>query len=557
MSDNEDWEGWEAEGGELQPCRDLFSEAMLDSAQAALDSARDNNGCDLLKLKADLGLDFYGCMRLVNFLRATYGEPGAPSYTTPSADDFAGDEFLRPVIPDDPLLSYDWEPEEWSSDDDDDGDSNGAAADADAESNAQAQARATSIDFTALGFAPDADPEFRAQACAAKYLETFKELQQMREAFGVYRETAERALLGGSTASELTGDAPASAARRRANSGSDSDSDDEEEGKRKLDGYFSSYSHFGIHEEMLKDRVRTESYRDFMYKNEALFKDKVVLDVGCGTGILSMFAAKAGAKHVIGVDNSDIIVHTRAIIKENGFEDKITLIRGKVEEIELPVKQIDIIVSEWMGYFLLFESMLDTVLFARDKWLAPGGVVHPDKASLYLVGLSDEAMHRDRVDYWDDVYGFKMPSIRNPVLEEASVFVVENATAMTNPFVLKDTDIMSVTVKELEFTAPFQLVASRAATLTAFCSYFDILFEAGCDDPVYFSTGPEATPTHWKQTVFLLRKPIVCSKGDIISGTLRVSRCADDERSLEAEFVFELQSLNGENGAKQTQSFRV
>lgn len=47
----------------------------------------------------------------------------------------------------------------------------------------------------------------------------------------------------------------------------------------------------------------------------------------------------------------------------------ITLIKGKVEEVELPVPKVDIIISEWMGYFLLYESMLDTVLYARDKWL--------------------------------------------------------------------------------------------------------------------------------------------------------------------------------------------
>jgi type I protein arginine methyltransferase len=47
----------------------------------------------------------------------------------------------------------------------------------------------------------------------------------------------------------------------------------------------------------------------------------------------------------------------------------ITLIKGKIEEVDLPVSKVDIIISEWMGYFLLYESMLDTVLFARDKWL--------------------------------------------------------------------------------------------------------------------------------------------------------------------------------------------
>jgi len=59
----------------------------------------------------------------------------------------------------------------------------------------------------------------------------------------------------------------------------------------------------------------------------------------------------------------------------NGLSDKITIIKAKVEEATLPVDNVDIIISEWMGYFLLYESMLDTVLYARDKWLTKDGIV--------------------------------------------------------------------------------------------------------------------------------------------------------------------------------------
>lgn len=75
---------------------------------------------------------------------------------------------------------------------------------------------------------------------------------------------------------------------------------------------------------MIKDSIRTDAYRDFIYDNKHLFKGKVVLDVGCGTGILSMFCAKAGAKQVIAVDNSDIISKAREIVYENGFDGVIT-----------------------------------------------------------------------------------------------------------------------------------------------------------------------------------------------------------------------------------------
>ena len=152
------------------------------------------------------------------------------------------------------------------------------------------------------------------------------------------------------------------------------------------DYYFDSYSHHGIHEEMLKDEVRTRTYQMAILNNKHLFENKIILDVGCGTGILSMFAVQAGAKHVYAVDCSSIINSAKRIVNDNNMSDKITLIQGKMEEIVLPIppQSVDIIISEWMGYFLLYESMLNTVLYARDKWLKPNGegIVFPDKVSI-------------------------------------------------------------------------------------------------------------------------------------------------------------------------------
>lgn len=114
------------------------------------------------------------------------------------------------------------------------------------------------------------------------------------------------------------------------------------------------------------------------------------------------FAVKAGAKHVIGVDMSTIIEKAREIVQVNGMADKITLLQGKMEEVELPFPEVDIIISEWMGYFLLYESMLDTVLYARDKYLAKGGLIFPDKATIFMAGIEDG-------EYKDEKIGCKTP----------------------------------------------------------------------------------------------------------------------------------------------------
>lgn len=74
------------------------------------------------------------------------------------------------------------------------------------------------------------------------------------------------------------------------------------------------------------------------------------------------------------------------------------MVKGKLEEIDLPIQQFDIIISEWMGYFLLYESMLDTVLLARDKYLAQGGLIFPDTATIYLAAIEDEEYKEEKIN---------------------------------------------------------------------------------------------------------------------------------------------------------------
>lgn len=158
---------------------------------------------------------------------------------------------------------------------------------------------------------------------------------------------------------------------------------------------------------MIQDKVRTSTYAHFILTNPVLFRDAIVLDVGCGTGILSLFAARSGAKRVIAVDASAIAEKAERIVQANGLSDIITVIKGKVEDITLPddIKHVDIIVSEWMGYALLYESMLDSVLCARDRFLRPGGVMAPSQSKMML-GLCDaHEIYKDRIEFWSDVYG--------------------------------------------------------------------------------------------------------------------------------------------------------
>lgn len=174
--------------------------------------------------------------------------------------------------------------------------------------------------------------------------------------------------------------------------------------------------------------MRTEAYRDALEKNPGLVSGARVLDLGCGTAILSMFAARAGAASVVGIDGSEQIAGiARSIVEANGLAahsgGPITIVSSKVEQLAaLPAaapvdsklgrgqvggedgQQVDVLVSEWMGYALLFESMLSSVLHARDRWLRPGGALLPDIAKIYVAAADEGA---SGLAFWKDVYGFR------------------------------------------------------------------------------------------------------------------------------------------------------
>ena len=91
--------------------------------------------------------------------------------------------------------------------------------------------------------------------------------------------------------------------------------------------YFKSYSQLYVHEMMIKDEKRTDAYMNAIKQNRHLFKGKTVLDVGAGSGILSIFAVKyGGAKHVYAVEMSAMATLANQLIRDNGLESKVIVI---------------------------------------------------------------------------------------------------------------------------------------------------------------------------------------------------------------------------------------
>lgn len=279
-----------------------------------------------------------------------------------------------------------------------------------------------------------------------------------------------------------------------------------------------------------------------------------MLDIGCGTGILSMFAARAGAAHVYAVDCSNIVDYAQEIIKANNFSDVITVIKGKVEEIELPVEKVDIIISEWMGYCLFYESMLGTVLYARDKWLQPDGVLFPDRCTLYITAIEDRQYKDEKINWWDNVYGFDMSLIRKVAITEPLVDVVDPKQVVSTPYQVKEVDLYTVQKADLDFESTFELVMKRNDFVQALVTYFNVEFSK-CHKRLGFSTSPDSPYTHWKQTVFYFDEYLTVKKNEVCHGVFRMKQNDKNDRDL--DFIIDI-SFDGElSQVKEANHYRM
>ncbi|XP_048359429.1 histone-arginine methyltransferase CARM1-like isoform X2 [Sphaerodactylus townsendi] len=305
--------------------------------------------------------------------------------------------------------------------------------------------------------------------------------------------------------------------------------------------YFQFYGCLSQQQNMMQDFVRTATYHRAILQNHIDFKDKVVLDVGCGSGILSFFAVQAGARKVYAVEASSVAKYAEILARSNNLGDKINVLTGKIEEISLP-ENVDVIISEPMGYMLFNERMLESYLHSK-KWLKSNGMMFPTFSDIHLAPFSDEQLymeHYSRANFWYQqcFYGVNLSSLRNAAVDEyfrqpiVDTFDIRILMARTVKYTVNFTETEEKDLHRVEIPFVFQMMQSGLIHGLAF--WFDVAF-VGSLVTVWLSTAPTEPLTHWYQVRCLLQTPLFAKEGETLSG--KVIFVANKRQSYDIQIV--------------------
>ena len=300
-----------------------------------------------------------------------------------------------------------------------------------------------------------------------------------------------------------------------------------------------------IYSSIFDQHISTLSFRAAIEINSEFFEDKTVLVINSGIGLYSLFCGKAGAKKVYSIEpNKTYFKFQKKIVQLNKYQDIIEVYNCDVEDI-YNIEKVDIIVCEWMGNFLLSNSFLRSVIYARDKFLVRDGLIFPDKATLYICGIQDEEFKQSKFKMWDNVYNVNMSSVKNVSFKDPYVDTFNKKNILSTICPIFEVDLYKIKESEINFSNSYELIFNKNDILSALAGWFDVEFSK-TPNKIKFTTSPFNQYTRWKQTIFYLEKNIKVYKGSVLNGSfcVRVDPNSQDMNCIDIKISYQLVNKN-------------
>jgi len=260
--------------------------------------------------------------------------------------------------------------------------------------------------------------------------------------------------------------------------------------------------------QMLADVSRMDAYTAALRR--AVKPDSVVMDLGCGPGVFALLACKFGARRVYAVEPEGIIGLAREAAAANGFADRIEFFEKLSTEITLP-EPATIIISDLRGVLPLFEQNVSSIIDARERLLAPGGVLIPQRDVLWAAVVEAPEEYAEIVGPWGNQFDLNLAAGRRLVTNSWRKSRIKPEQLLTEPVCWTTIDYREVSSPDVRGEISWQI--GRRGTAHGLAVWFDSELAEG----ISFSNHPAAPETIYGIGFFPFSQPVEVLEGDWIT----------------------------------------
>ena len=264
---------------------------------------------------------------------------------------------------------------------------------------------------------------------------------------------------------------------------------------------------------MLTDQVRTDTYRKAIL--QAVKPGDIVVDLGCGSGVLTFFACQAGARKVFAIESEAVIEMARQVCRQNGLQDRVVFLNDLSYCVELP-ERADVLLTETMGTFGLDEGLLGSMIDGRVRFLKPRGTLIPQSLELFMVPVELPGFYQHMVDFWaSGRYEVDFSPVRRFAANNFHPLKLDEEAFLSNPLSLVQIPFSTAVTSDMESEVSFY--ATRRGRMHGLAGWFAVELLKGMS----LSNAPGSPTSHWGLAFFPVEQPVVLERGNRIRVAVR------------------------------------
>lgn len=260
--------------------------------------------------------------------------------------------------------------------------------------------------------------------------------------------------------------------------------------------------------QMLRDTSRMDAYTSALQR--VVTPDSVVMDLGCGPGVFALLACKLGARRVYAVEPENIVGLAREAAAANGFSNRIEFFENLSTQITLP-EPATIVISDLRGVLPWFEQNVSSIIDARKRLLAPGGVLIPRRDILWAAVVEAAAQYEELIGPWRSQFDLDLSAATRLVTNTWRKTRIRPEQLLTDPICWTTLDYYEVNSPDVHAEISWQ--AAREGTAHGVAVWFDSELAEG----IRFSNHPGAPEMIYGSGFFPFSQPVAVSEGERIS----------------------------------------